>query len=264
MSKKRAWKDNDRIPPGLVPEELKEDGSYGPGGGYLCRLCGFITKKKGFSGRQALRAHLKAHKLERRSWQRPLIRQTMVTGVLALVALSAKIRIFEPSSTIVVFVSPPVHWSVLGAMAVIFTLAVVASVQPQMNPNPAQLRLLLVGRGVSISALMYEAAWNLGIVSGIGSWRFHLVLWTIGILGIWLAVARGRAKYALTRRRRRPQDYGELFKARAPSARFRLALWLQDRSKRLTRRTGKSSAAVSPTKHSYSESNRPVKPKRRG
>ena len=182
---------------------------------------------------------------------------------MAFLALSARFLTFQSTSFLHSAVSPQIHWSVLASMSIASTLAVVASVHPQFNPNPAQLRLLLVGRGVSISALVYEVIWNLGLVAESGSWRFHTALWIIGLLGIWFAFARGRAKYALIRRRRRPQDYGELYKARTFSARLGLAMWLQDRSKRLARRTGKSSEAVSPKKPGYSRSKRPVKSKRR-
>ena len=62
----------DEVPEELVPIELKKDGRF-LSGGYKCRECAFATSRFGFSGRQALRAHLKVHTLERRAWARPMV-----------------------------------------------------------------------------------------------------------------------------------------------------------------------------------------------
>ena len=58
------------LPEEGLPTELSERGLHKPAG-IACNHCSFTTKKKGFSGRQALRAHGKKHKNDARAWQRP-------------------------------------------------------------------------------------------------------------------------------------------------------------------------------------------------
>ena len=77
----------DLLPVSEVPEELADQVLYRPAG-IACNRCSFTTKKKGFFGRQALRAHGKKHKNDARAWQRPLARQGVIAGsIVALVAL---------------------------------------------------------------------------------------------------------------------------------------------------------------------------------
>ena len=75
------------LPEEGLPAELAERRLYKPAG-IGCNHCAFNTKKKGFSGRQALRAHSKKHRNDARAWQRPLVRQGLVVGsIVALVVL---------------------------------------------------------------------------------------------------------------------------------------------------------------------------------
>ncbi len=77
----------DLLPESGLPQELAERGLYKPAG-IACNHCSFTTKKRGFSGRQALRAHGKKHKNDARAWQRPLVRQGVIAGsIVALVVL---------------------------------------------------------------------------------------------------------------------------------------------------------------------------------
>ena len=69
------------IPEEAVPKQLADKNLYKPSG-YACQECKFISNKKGFAGRQALRAHLKKHKNERRAWQGPFIRQVLVVAII--------------------------------------------------------------------------------------------------------------------------------------------------------------------------------------
>ena len=62
---------------GLDPDDFTEIG-------YSCRICGFATRKAGYPGRQSLRAHMKRHVRDRRSFMRPLLKQIAVL-VLSLV-----------------------------------------------------------------------------------------------------------------------------------------------------------------------------------
>ncbi len=56
------------LPEEELPKELAERGLYKPAG-IVCGQCAFVTKKKGFSDRQALRARLKKHRNDARAWQ---------------------------------------------------------------------------------------------------------------------------------------------------------------------------------------------------
>ena len=71
----------DLLPEEELPPEVAERGLYKPAG-IACQRCAFTTKKKGFSGRQALRAHSKKHCRDARAWQRPLVRQGLVAGFI--------------------------------------------------------------------------------------------------------------------------------------------------------------------------------------
>ena len=137
MSNRKKWNDINRAPEGSVPDKFKRDGSYRPGGGYKCRKCEYVTKKKGFGGRQALRAHLKVHKLERRSWQRPLVRQMLVTLVAGLVIVGANLRFIQASSMWAVTVPTLALWILAGVVGVVLVPAALASVFPQLDPEPA-------------------------------------------------------------------------------------------------------------------------------
>ena len=77
----------DLLPEEGLPAELAERRLYKPAG-IGCNHCAFNTKKKDFSGRQALRAHSKKHRRDARAWQRPLVRQGVIAGsIVALVVL---------------------------------------------------------------------------------------------------------------------------------------------------------------------------------
>jgi hypothetical protein len=77
------------IPEEKVPKQFLNDGSYKEAGSQ-CRECSFRTRKRGFSGKQALRAHLKKHVNERRAARRPMLHQIMlvILTVCFLVAIS--------------------------------------------------------------------------------------------------------------------------------------------------------------------------------
>ena len=69
----------DRLPEEALPAALAENYQAA---GYECARCDFIPQKDGFSGRQALRAHLKRHKNEDRAWQVPMARQALVVATM--------------------------------------------------------------------------------------------------------------------------------------------------------------------------------------
>ena len=81
------------LPESGLPRELAERGLYKPAG-IGCNQCSFTTKKKGFFGRQALRAHGKKHKNDARAWQRPLMRQGVIAG-----SIVAMVQCFLPQQS---------------------------------------------------------------------------------------------------------------------------------------------------------------------
>ena len=76
----------DLLPELALPEDLAEQGLYKPAG-VGCEHCEFTTKKTGFSGRQALRAHFKKHRYDERAWRGPLLRQGLVAGVILVLVM---------------------------------------------------------------------------------------------------------------------------------------------------------------------------------
>ena len=78
--------DTFEVPEGLA-RELEAAGLTRPAGG-ACRYCDFTTKKKGFSATQAIRAHSKVHRNDRRAWQRPFFAQSAVVLVILGLAVT--------------------------------------------------------------------------------------------------------------------------------------------------------------------------------
>ncbi len=82
---------SDLVSQDAAPSKLVREGLFKPAGS-RCRKCSFTTKKKGFHGRQAIRAHLKKHRREDRAWQTPFIRQSVIVSVLAVLAVTGWVR----------------------------------------------------------------------------------------------------------------------------------------------------------------------------
>ena len=178
-------------PPGLLPEDvlpqpLAEKGLYKPGG-YQCWDCEFTSKKKGFSGRQALRAHLKRHKNERRAWQRPLLIQVPLVLILlgaAIVGwLGVKLPFPLPFDTPVLTVPADItRWAVLGCT----TALIVASTAVLFSPAEyggkalATVSRLLVLVGSLAGLWGVTVTWEL--VTPVLSWPYQVPLWGLLLL----------------------------------------------------------------------------------
>ena len=65
--------------------------------GYKCRQCSFTSKKKGFDGRQSLRAHIKKHKRESRAFWRPFVKQSVVVLIIAGLGVAGWMDIYPAS-----------------------------------------------------------------------------------------------------------------------------------------------------------------------
>ena len=157
----------DPIPEQELPAELAQRGLYKPAG-IACNQCAFTTRKKGFSGRQALRAHLKRHKNDARAWQRPLVRQAVIAGsIVALV--------------------------VLGLMGSAALKADVQSALPLDVPL-VTLPELIMGWGTVAAAvsLLLSSLWMLAVPGEFGGRPLVRVLSGLGVvaslLGVWVVI----------------------------------------------------------------------------
>ena len=226
LGKKKVWKDPSQVPEEAVPEQFKKDGSYRPGG-YHCWQCDFVTSKKGFSGRQALRAHIKSHRLARRFWVRPLQWQGMMimAAMVAFVAHRLGLPLAAPPWTATISLTEVRIGVAAGGL--LLAVALLATISPRVEPTPGRLRMIQLGRLVATLALVFEGGWHLGVFEGHITWGLHLAAWGMGLTGVWLAVAQGKMIHALKRRRRRSDEYGELYAARDENSVLQLLDWLK-------------------------------------
>ena len=226
MGKKKVWKAPSHVPEEVLPVEFRKDGSYRPGG-YHCWQCDFVTSKKGFGGRQSLRAHLKSHKRARRSWVRPLQWQgVMILAAIAVVVITRlSVPLAQPAWT--VHASLMVAYIGMASGGLLLAVALLASINPQVEPTPARLRIIQLGRLVATLALVFEGGWHLGLFEVQITWAMHLTVWGMGLTGLWLATAQGKMRHALKRRRRRSDEYGELYTARDENSELQLLDWIR-------------------------------------
>ena len=170
-----------------IPRGLADKGVYRPAG-YACRECDFFSKKKGFPGRQALRAHLKKHKNERRAWQRPLILQTAVVMMLlgAAIAgwLEARLPFDLPFDTPLLTLPGGItKWAVVGIIAPLLVLSLAMTFsgkEKYWDKTVARLLGLLVFVGSQAGLGAVAMIW--GIVSPELSWPFQVPLWALVVL----------------------------------------------------------------------------------
>ena len=66
--------------------------------GFSCAHCDFQTKKKGYSGRQSMRGHMKVHVRDKRAVWRPIARQLALLMLAAILGLA--FHIFTPQSSL--------------------------------------------------------------------------------------------------------------------------------------------------------------------
>ncbi len=197
---------------GATREDFKD-------GGFSCNKCKWRTKKRGFSGRQALRAHLKRHVRERRSILRPL----MVQAVVVLCAVS----IYLFADEIPAEVAPvdldriPVELSVdselpakVAAFAAPSTMLLAHWVVAFRFARSGRPRISRIASSVQMLndlALLVAAAFASGVV-GVAIWPG----WLAGFLVLagsnaYLAAALSRLRLDMKRREFQPSGYSPLF-----------------------------------------------------
>ncbi|MDP3061864.1 MAG: hypothetical protein Q8O40_01435 [Chloroflexota bacterium] len=237
MGKEKYWTDLSRVPEEALPEHLKKEGAYQPGG-YHCWQCGFSTTKKGFSGRQALRAHIKSHVLLRRAWLRPLAHQGLFTLVAGALAIAGRLNLLSVPVAVRAVLDPLLMWALLVTGGAFVALAALVSFSPGESPSRGQVRILRAGRAISALALIAEAAVAVGLLVIEIAWPFRAVMWSAGALGLWLAPAAGLAGYGVKRRKSRPEGYTSLYVAVKNDAQSLLWDWLVARDRVARRARG--------------------------
>ena len=215
----------DLLPEGAVPPEIARKGLY-KAAGYSCRDCNFTTKKKGFPGRQSLRAHMKKHKNEKRAWLYPLIRQLAMVMVLGAVTV---LGWFEqghtdfvpeiPFKLPLVIIPSNAIWPIVGliGLSVLVSLYVVVIAE---SDSKALIRvisgcnLLGVGAGVLSLALVW------GGLDAEFEWPIHLAVWTFIALTPILAAKRGVVRLSVRRRRQKSNAYVPVVQPKSEDAKM--------------------------------------------
>ena len=224
------------LPEEGLPAELSERGLYKPAG-IVCHHCSFTTKKRGFSGRQALRAHGKKHKNDARAWQRPLIHQGAIAGsIVALVVLgligSSDLKAHVQSALpfdgpLLTLPELIMGWGTV-AMAVSLLLAslYMMAVPGEFGGQP--LVRVLSGLGLVGSLLglwVIVGAW--GIVSPELSWPMIApVLVVVGLTPV-IAARAGMVSLLVRRRALRSASYSNLVSPKDALAGAEAWLWWQ-------------------------------------
>ena len=224
------------LPEEELPKELAERGLYKPAG-IACRQCAFVTRKKGFNGRQALRAHLKRHKNDSRAWRRPLVNQGLVAGsIVALVALgltgSADLRTELHSAMPfgVPLVTRPeliMRWgTVAAAVSLLLSSMYMLAVPGEFGGQP--LVRVLSGLRIVASLLglwLVLGAWE--VVSPVLSWPMIApVLLVVGLTPV-LAAKAGVVRLLVRRRGVRSTSYSGLVSPKDALAGAEAWLWSQ-------------------------------------
>lgn len=226
MSKKRVWQDFDRVPSEAVPAKLKEDGQYRPDG-YVCWQCRFTTTKRGFAGRQALRAHLKLHANQRRAWQRPLRRQALITLAAVCAVVAGEMGLLRAPASLPVTVDQALLNVAVALWCGLVLLVSYIGIPPSVDPSPGRLRVMYMGWALGTLGVVAYLAALLGFVSVGVPWLWHVAAATWGSCALWLAPAMGTMTWALARRLRRPAAYSPLMLAKDDEAKYKLDGWLR-------------------------------------
>jgi hypothetical protein len=189
--------------------------------GFTCRNCGYVTKKRGFNGRQALRAHLKRHVRERRAVLRPLFIQVAVavlTLAIYLVAPVVSSNFLPMDEQIDVFSA----YVLLPERSIEIAVVAVPSIMVLAH-WAAALKLDRAGRNKSrrlTSVMLWTNSVMLPVAGIIASGALGTLLWPgwfAGFLALWLsnmflAPAVSRLKLGMARREYQPSGYAPLFR----------------------------------------------------
>ena len=224
----------DLLPESGLPAELADRGLYKPAG-IGCHQCAFTTKKKEYSGRQALRAHLKKHKNDARAWQQPLLRQGAIAGsIVALVVLGLigsadlKAAIHPQLPFGVPLVTLPelvMGWGTVAVAVALLLLSLWTLAVPREFGGQPLVRILS-GLGVVASLLgVWVVFRTWGVVSPEVSWPMAApALVVVGLTPV-LAAKAGMVRLLVRRRGVRSTSYSNLVSPKDALARAESSIW---------------------------------------
>ena len=240
------------LPEEELPEELAEKGLYSPAG-IACHQCSFTTKKKGYSGRQTLRAHLKKHKNNARAWQRPLVRQGVIAGsIVTLVVLgligSAELRTDLHSALpfgvpLVTLPELIMGWGTVAvAVSLLLSSLYMLAVPGEFGGQP--LVRVLSGLRVVASVLgLWVVAGVWEVVSPELSWPMVAPALVVVGLTLVLAAKVGMVRLLVRRRGVRSGSYSALVRPKDALATAEVLLWSQSRQSKSAGAQGRSKKA---------------------
>ena len=225
-----------------VPKELVDRGLYKSTGG-RCRKCGWTTSKKGYNGRQAMRAHLKKHKRERRAWQVPLVRQLLVVTVILGLAITGWVGVTLPvdlpfSTPVVTFPATITTWATLGTGITLLLISPLFLFSGPVKGGRVLGRILGFLIGVGVLAGLWTVALTLEFVGPPLFWPMYAPLVAMVALTPALAVKAGQVRLLVKRRGVRSEHYTSLVEPKNQKARYAIQDWW-DKRRKPKRKAGK-------------------------
>lgn len=213
-----------RLASSASPRHIR-DGFYKPAG-FKCPRCEFTSTKTGFSGRQALRAHSKKHKRDRRAWFRPFVSQGMVVLTVAGVGVAGWLMpLDEPLFTL------PFDLISMAVAAVtgLLLLLSAALLHKGAGKRDSKMASLLVIIG-TISGI-----WGAALASGLIAPRPSLVMeapiWVLLAITPSLAARVGLMRLSIRRREGKTRSALLLLKPKDKD--YLDLIWMQERRERV-------------------------------
>ncbi len=207
----------------MVPEHMVQKGKYTTGG-FRCRKCAFSTLKQGFSGRQALRAHIKVHTQERRSWVRPLLWQGLVSAVLVAGGAAAYL-LPTPGSLVSLLVGrhvPGWAFTMTGLVAVLALTITFQCTRGDLSRRGIALGWVVIGLVDVLGTLVCAAPWT----SVRPHWPHLITAVAMLLVAPPTALNLGGCAYANRRgKKRRSTRYQHILKPRDEDAEDEYSDW---------------------------------------
>ena len=188
--------------------------------GYKCRQCSFTSKKKGFNGRQSLRAHIKKHKRESRAFWRPFVGQLVVVLVIAVLGVAGWMDVYPASKTpvpipLLELTQQMVDWGTFGVgVGVLMVELVVMSMAVRFvhddlgDKGLARTLLFLSIIGAFTGLWLVMGLW--GFATPSVSWLFQIPTWIAMALTPVLVGLSGSLRLLVRRRKVGGSSYLEI------------------------------------------------------
>jgi len=202
-----------------TPSRSLDKSLYKPAG-YKCRQCSFTSKKKGFNGRQSLRAHIKKHKRESRAFWRPSAKQLVVVLVIAGLGVAGWMD-FYPASKIpfalptLVLTQQMVNWGTFGmgigvlAVGLVVVLMALRFLHDDLGDRGLARTLWVISLIGSLTGLwIVMGLW--GIVAPSVGWVFQIPTWIVLALTPVLVGFSGSLRLLVRRRKVGGRTYLEV------------------------------------------------------